>query len=450
MVTRFLLLFDYFIDLQVDGYPPLVKITIMTDAKPSIQKSISHPSTALTNESSNLEGFSNRLINAVIIILTVFAFIPILLDSRFYESRPRFIISIVLGALYGLAGTSRILTHTSFHNRVGLFIYFGLQISILAGIFWLGRDFDNNFWLLMLPIAAQGIALGLFGALLIGLIEIFVFWAVHWSQLPFADYANGLFSIATGMTFTVLFTMIALREQSGRIETERLAHDLRLANHRLAEYATQVEELAIVSERNRLAREIHDNLGHYLTVVNIQIEAARTIMNVNPQKADDALLKAQTLTQDGLTSVRKSVSALRASPLDERPLPEAISQLAEENQSTGISTHLTTQGEAHPLDPKIELTLYRTVQESLTNVRKHAHASRVDILLDYRNEEMIQLSIQDNGVGTEKTDGGFGLLGLKERVQLLNGTLTIQSEPNSGFLLTIQIPTALIHKESTL
>ena len=311
----------------------------------------------------------------------------------------------------------------------------------------MGREFDNNFWLLMLPVAAQGISMGMVGAFLISLIELFIFWAVHWSQLPIADYSSGLFSIATGMTFTVLFTMIAFREQDARIETERLARDLQTANHRLAEYAAQVEELATVRERNRLAREIHDNLGHYLTVVNIQIEAARTIMDANPGKAKDALSKAQKLTQDGLASVRKSVSALRESPLAERPLPEAINQLVEENLAAGVVTNLTVQGDPRQLDPKIALTLYRTVQESLTNVRKHARASQVDLSLDYRNEEIMQLCIQDNGIGAEKVDGGFGLLGLHERVQLLHGTLAIETEPSSGFLLTVQIPTP---KENTL
>lgn len=433
--------------LLVDGSLPLVKIMFMTNSRSPFQKSIFQSSQSLTAQNTAIDGLSSRMVNAVIIVLTVFAFLPLLLEPKFYESMPRFIVSIVLGVLYGLVSTSRLLSHETFnHSRIGLFIYFGVQLSILTGIFLLGREYDNNFWLLMLPIAAQGISMGLRGALLIGLIELFIFWAVHWSQSPFTDYSGGLFSIATGMTFTVLFTMIAFREQEARIETERLAQNLQTANHRLAEYAAQVEELATVNERNRLAREIHDNLGHYLTVVNIQIEAAHTIMDSNPEKAKDALSKAQKLTQDGLASVRRSVSALRESPLAERPLPEAINQLIAENQAAGIVTNMIVQGDTRHLDPKVALTLYRTVQESLTNVRKHAHASQVDIFLDYRNEQMMQIIVQDNGIGAEKTEGGFGLLGLQERVQLLNGTLTIESEPSSGFILTSQIPTP---KENT-
>ncbi len=415
---------------------------MMTRSKTSLQKSISQPIKSLSAQNAAIEGLSTRLVNVVIIVLTVFAFLPILLEPRFYASMPRFIIVIVLGVLYGLVGTSRLVSHDTFnHSHIGLIVYFCIQLSILTGIFLLGREFENNFWLLMLPVAAQGISMGMIGALLISLIELFIFGTIHWSHSSFADYSSGLFSIATAMTFTVLFTMIAFREQEARIETERLALDLQSANQRLSEYAAQVEELATVRERNRLAREIHDNLGHYLTVVNIQIEAARTIMDANPGKAMDALSKAQKLTQDGLASVRQSVSALRESSLAERPLPEAINQLIEENQAAGIVTNLTVLGDPRLLDPKIALTLYRTVQESLTNVRKHARASQVDISLDYRNEAMMQLSVQDNGIGAEKTDGGFGLLGLQERVQLLNGTLTIESEPGSGFTLKSQIPT---------
>ena len=293
----------------------------------------------------------------------------------------------------------------------------------------------------MLPIAAQGISLGLIGAFWIGVIEVSIFWGVHWAGAPFDSYDGSLFSMLSGMTFTVLFTMIAFREQDARIETERLARDLQTANHRLAEYASQVEELATVRERNRLARDIHDNLGHYLTVVNVQIEAARTVMASNPEKAQNSLEKAQKLTQEGLSSVRKSVSALRESPLAERPLPEAISQLIEENQATGIVTNLNILGTPRQCDPKVDLTLYRTVQESLTNIRKHANASQAEVILDYTNNNLVQLSIEDNGVGAENTEGGFGLLGLHERIQLLGGQIDIETSIGQGLTLTVQIPT---------
>lgn len=394
----------------------------------------------LTARNSSVEQSSNRLVNIVIVVLTVVAFLPAFLDHHFYDSMPRFIGSIILGVFYGLIGTSQFLSFEWLSRQVRLFIYFSLQLTILSVIFILGREYDNNFWLLMLPLSAQGISMGWLGAMGISVIQLGIFWRIYWWQSTFAQYANGLLSMATGMLFTVLFTMIAFREQDARIEIERLARDLQSANYRLAEYAAQVEELATMKERNRLAREIHDNLGHFLTVVHVQIEAARTIMEVNPDKAQDALTKAQKLTQDGLSSVRQSVSALRESPLAQRPLTKAVSLLVKENQSAGIASTMTVTGEPRALDPKIELTLYRAAQEGLTNIRKHAHASQVDLHLDYQSNQYIQLQVKDNGTGAAKADGGFGLLGIQERVQLLDGTINIETELGKGFILTIQIP----------
>jgi signal transduction histidine kinase len=195
----------------------------------------------------------------------------------------------------------------------------------------------------------------------------------------------------------------------------------------------------MTQERNRLAREIHDNLGHYLTIVNVQIEAAKLLIVSEPNRALDAMNKAQELTQKGLTRVRESVAALRESPVSNRPLGDAIASLVEEAQTTGIVTEFEVAGEPQALENKIALALYRVAQEGLTNVRKHARASRVDVLLDFQPSEVC-LQVQDNGVGATQTTGGFGLLGIRERMQLLGGRLEISTEVRKGFCLTACVP----------
>lgn len=142
----------------------------------------------------------------------------------------------------------------------------------------------------------------------------------------------------------VVFTEQGQRERLARRYAEELTADLETANRQLSAYALQAEELATTQERNRLAREIHDNLGHYLTVVNVQIAAAKVLLAADPQRALDALDKAQTLTQEGLGAVRQSVAALRESPLGKRPLPEAISALVTESNNAGIVTELVVRG----------------------------------------------------------------------------------------------------------
>ena len=179
---------------------------------------------------------------------------------------------------------------------------------------------------------------------------------------------NGL-GVSTAILFIAMFAQMRLNEQQARERAEQLTAELERANAQLAAYATQAQGLAMTQERNRLAREIHDNLGHTLTIVNMQIEAARVVMDSDPDRALDAMDKAQALAKKGLTDVRQSVAALRESPVSSRPLGEAIAALIEEAQSAGIVTEYKVSGEPRALEHKVALTLYRAAQEGLTNVR---------------------------------------------------------------------------------
>jgi signal transduction histidine kinase len=236
-----------------------------------------------------------------------------------------------------------------------------------------------------------------------------------------------------------VFAQMRLNEQQARERAEQLMEELEKVNVQLAAYAAQAEELAMTQERNRLAREIHDNLGHTLTTVNVQIEAAKVIMDSEPDRALDAMNKAQELTQKGLSRVRESVAALRESPVSNRPLSEAIASLVKEAQSSGIVTEFKVTGEPQSLEHKVALALYRAAQEGLTNVRRYAPASRVDILLNFQSSE-VRLEVKDNGIGATNTIGGFGLLGIRERMQLLGGKLETSSGAGKGFCLTAIVP----------
>jgi len=249
---------------------------------------------------------------------------------------------------------------------------------------------------------------------------------------------NGLTAI-TAILFVAAFADMRRKEQQTRERAERLMAELKKANAQLAAYASQAEELAMTQERNRLAREIHDNLGHYLTIVNVQLEAAKVVMDSDPVRALDAMNKAQDLTQKGLSRVRESVAALRESPISNRPLSEAIASLIKETQSSGIVTEFEVSGEPIALESKVALALYRAAQEGLTNVCRHARASRVDVLLDYQPGEVC-LQVRDNGVGASQTTGGFGLLGIRERMNLLGGKLEIETGVGKGFRLTASVP----------
>jgi signal transduction histidine kinase len=180
-------------------------------------------------------------------------------------------------------------------------------------------------------------------------------------------------------------------------------------------------------------------LGHYLTAVNIQIKAALAVAEQDPARTLESLKKAQTLTQEALADVRRSISSLREDPTSGKPLSETLTRLMEDVRATGMEANFTTFGAPYPLNSQVEFTLFRIVQEGLTNVSKHAQASCIDLSLEYLDRS-VRISLKDNGVGASKTRAGFGLMGLRERVELLGGNLVLDTSPGEGFLLRAEIP----------
>jgi signal transduction histidine kinase len=165
---------------------------------------------------------------------------------------------------------------------------------------------------------------------------------------------NGLI-ISVGIFFSVLAAQMRVNEHHAREKAEALSRQLEIANRQLIEYATQAEELAATQERNRLAREIHDDLGHYLTIVNVQIEAARLTLDADPARTMDALAKAQDLAKKGLSTVRESVAALRVSPVENRPLEDAIAELVKETEMDGLTSVFQLDGDACPFVAGVQL-----------------------------------------------------------------------------------------------
>lgn len=331
----------------------------------------------------------------------------------------------------------------------GPWFYFAIQLALAGALYGLGDRgrVPNLIWLALLPPVAYSVFLldrpGITCVTLITL-GLFVASVLRWHGWP--GVARGLLAFSFAILFTLVFTWLAVSAENARTQAEGLAADLKAANLQLREYAIQAEELAATRERNRLAREIHDSLGHYLTVAHVQIQAAQALLRDNQSAPCLAALdKAQTLTREGLREIRDSVATLRASPLDNRDLPEALQQVIDEHRASGLQGHLTLTGQPRPLPPAAALTLYRAGQEALTNVRKHARASRAELTLDFHAPNTVSLQITDNGTGTninpsEPGTHGFGLLGLRERTQLLGGRLDIRTAPGAGFTLRVEVP----------
>lgn len=211
--------------------------------------------------------------------------------------------------------------------------------------------------------------------------------------------------------------------------------ELTMANEKLRQHATTVEQLTISRERNRMARELHDTLAHSLSAVAVQLEAADSMIETSPAEAHRLLSKALAQTRSGLAETRRAMQSLRASPLDDLGLKLALQSLAEITAQRGglrLDLDLVQMPE---LPPTIEQNLYRIAQEALSNVLKHANASR--LLVSLQNMEgRIRLLVHDDGIGFDpaiaRHNGHFGLAGIDERAAMIGGTVTVTSQPANG------------------
>jgi signal transduction histidine kinase len=246
-----------------------------------------------------------------------------------------------------------------------------------------------------------------------------------------------------GQVFVLVFTQMALTEVKSRKEIQQLADELGDANIQLRKYAAQVEMLAVEKERNRLAREIHDGVGHHLTAANMQVKAARAVLTTDIQRTDKLLENAEHLTQRALLDIRQSVSTLRENQVDGKNLVAQIERVIANAENGGLAVSFNVNGEPRAILPEAYLTIFRAVQESASNTLKHAHAKHMVVVLDYENPNHFRLLIRDDGIGSDAYDGGYGLLGMRERVNLLNGSLRITTAKGHGFEIEIVIPEKL-------
>ncbi|HEX5504895.1 MAG TPA: GAF domain-containing protein, partial [Thermomicrobiales bacterium] len=206
-------------------------------------------------------------------------------------------------------------------------------------------------------------------------------------------------------------------------------------------------ELAVAEERNRLAREIHDTLAQGFTGIILQLEVAKGLLADEPAAGDvrERLLKAQELARVSLTEARRSVWNLRPTPLQGRALPDAVrAALDEWGRTAGVATACAVEGAPRPLPAEVETTLLRVTQEALNNIRKHAAAGQVDLLLRVAPDAVL-LRVCDDGAGFSGTGrpeqgGGFGLIGMRERLTRVGGHLTIQSTPGRGTCVEAIVP----------
>ena len=210
-----------------------------------------------------------------------------------------------------------------------------------------------------------------------------------------------------------------------------------------AELFARSTRLGAVEERNRLAREIHDTLAQGLTATALQLESADALLDAGSEKAHEPMRRALSLTRSNLEEARRSVLDLRASPLEGRPLSEALKALVERWEAeTGIAARYGAVNGSRPLPPSVEAALYRICQEALTNVARHAGAERATVRL-VATPDRVRLAVEDDGRGFDAAgvpEDRHGIVGMRERAEVLGGTLEVRSGTGEGTRIEVTVP----------
>jgi signal transduction histidine kinase len=244
-----------------------------------------------------------------------------------------------------------------------------------------------------------------------------------------AEAISDLLMLGIGLVFAVSMAAVAAEAEQGRAQ--------------LARSADQAVRMATVTERNRLARDIHDDLGHHLTAIAVQLEKATAFRDRDPDAADVALDDVRRSARQALADVRRSVAALRE---DDAPdsTATAMAALANGLRGADFAVAVDVRGDESRYAAGARLALYRAAQEALTNARRHAGADRVELTVCFDEDEALLL-VADNGCGFAADpwlSAGFGLRGMRERLAAVGGTVAFDTTPEQGTRLTVLVPRA--------
>ena len=235
---------------------------------------------------------------------------------------------------------------------------------------------------------------------------------------------------------TAVFGYALRQAEIARRKNEELLEELKSTQ-------SQLQEMAVAEERARMAREMHDSLGHRLTVSIVQLEGAQRLIPSDPERAARMIGTMRDEMKEALSELRRTVTALRAPIADDRPLDIALSDLSQRfQQNTGISTHFSVSPAFPRLPETHRLALYRAAQEALTNIQRHAGADNAWLQLN-ADDQKITLVMEDDGRGMDEyseNSTGSGLLGLRERATQLGGEIRLAERPGGGTQLIFTVP----------
>jgi signal transduction histidine kinase len=337
---------------------------------------------------------------------------------------------------------------------VGMYV----PVTLLAVI-------DNSFvWGYFIVL---GCTFGLFTPRFVVTLAILIFlsfsWLLRYLTWPIAGSLGGSL-LGNSITFiSLVLVCIALQHLIGeRFERGQLLQQLAQSNNeleeaqrRLAESAAQEQELAVLRERTRLAREMHDTLGHALVLISVKLEAAQRLRERDPQRCDQELEATKEIVRNSMRDLRASIANLRSPALEREPACRALSRYAREMaQRVGLRVSYDLHPDIEGLPEPIEEALWKVGQEALANIEKHAQAHNV-LLHMSRRDDHVFMKIADDGIGLpadlcqrqkeheisyESPAGHYGLSGMRERVKNVHGRISIHSADEHGTVIEVTLP----------
>ncbi len=302
---------------------------------------------------------------------------------------------------------------------VGSLVLWYFEWQLDDNFFWLIMSYFGQMFGILPPIAA-----------IPGASAIFFFVIGQGNGWDFSGWTLGdVFGLGMGWVSSLVIYWFLHHVSRTSEERAELIRKLQTTQAALEQARQRDAELAALRERERLARDLHDSLGHALVAISVQLEAIQRLYRVDAEKASAQVEALKGVTRESMQELRRALEGLRTPGLGDQPLTEALQALAvATGQRTGLAVTCRVTGPAEQLPPPAAEALWRVAQEALTNVEKHAQARRVDLSLDVQ-PTAARLSVSDDGqgfpLGAEDAPNHYGLRGMRERVEGLGGTLAL-------------------------
>ena len=273
------------------------------------------------------------------------------------------------------------------------------------------------------------------------LVPYFAHFPFHDNRMPpeFVMTAMNIFRIGKVIFFQTM-AILWVEDRKSIKENQKLLEDLKKSNMKIREYASIIADTVAAEERNRLARDIHDSIGHYLTATNIQLAKAQAYFKIDPESALKAIEDARRASTEAMEDVRESVRSLKTQK--DFSLSTVVKELIGRIEGKNFDIRFQLEGDDSRCSYAVRLAIYRVVQEALTNAVKHSLCSKIDVSISFA-DNMAYLSVKDNGKGFiigNISESSSGLSGLKERIELVRGIFNIKTAPDEGTLITVEAP----------